>query len=130
MTPDLPSNKFIEDMERCAFCKIEETMLYESGVPVCLKCVDRRNTKSKADQADIYAALVRALADATLRAESANREFDAVRGDIPSALPQPDGTQRIHNASRALNAARDEMMKAHKRLEDYLGRGIVPDDLT
>jgi len=52
-----------------------------------------------------------------------------VTGEIPSYVPQPDGTQSIHNASRALKMARDEMMTAHNRLSAFLERGIVPEDL-
>ena len=117
-------------MERCAYCKVEETALYESGVPICLKCVTLREAKSKKDHpASVHDTLVRELSEATLSAESATVEFNAVTSDIPSFIPHPDGTQRIHNASRALSAARDEMMKAHKRLNDYIERGVVPEDL-
>ena len=76
-----------------------------------------------------HAVLVRDLTDATLRVESATMQFNAVTSDIPSYIPQPDGTQRIHNASRALKAARDEMIAAHNRLNAFLERGIVPKDL-
>jgi len=72
---------------------------------------------------------MRDLHEATLRAEAATTAFHAVTGDIPSYIPQPDGTQRIHNASRALKVARDEMMTAHNRLNEFLEHGIVPDDL-
>ena len=48
---------------------------------------------------------------------------------VPSGLPQPDGTQRIHNASREVSLARVELIKAHNRLSDYIGCGIVPEDL-
>jgi hypothetical protein len=48
---------------------------------------------------------------------------------FPSGLPHPDGSQQVQNASAALAAARQDLMKAHNRLNDYLGRGIVPDDL-
>jgi len=116
-------------MALCAFCKVEETMLYEGGVPVCLTCVERRKATKADHKADVQAMLARDLTEATLRAESATMEFNAISGDIPSGMPQPDGTQRIHNASRALAAARDEMMKAHNRLNDFLSRGIVPEDL-
>ena len=57
------------------------------------------------------------------------RRFIAVMGDVPSGLPHPDGTQRIHNASRELSAARKEVMKAHTRLNEFFGRGIIPEDL-
>jgi len=56
-------------------------------------------------------------------------ELNAIMRDIPSGLPFPDGTQRIHNAANALNVARKEAMAAHRRLEDYLNHGIVPEDL-
>jgi hypothetical protein len=46
---------------------------------------------------------------------------------VPSGLPHPDGTPRIHNASHELDTARKEMMKAHTRLNDFTERGIVPD---
>lgn len=49
--------------------------------------------------------------------------------EIPSGLPQPDGSLRIQNASRALHSARGEVMKAHSRLNDFLTHKIVPEDL-
>ena len=36
---------------------------------------------------------------------------------------------RIHNVSRKLSIARDEMMRAHKRLNAFIEHGIVPEDL-
>jgi hypothetical protein len=35
----------------------------------------------------------------------------------------------VKNVSRELAFAREKLMKAHNRLNDYLNRGIVPDDL-
>jgi hypothetical protein len=49
-------------------------------------------------------------------------------GDIPSGLPQPDGTQRIQNAAHALAAARNAVMQAHSRLDEFLARGVIPGD--
>jgi hypothetical protein len=80
-------------------------------------------------QKRVKAILLKDLSEATKRAESAKDYFAAVSGEIPGGIPHPDGTQRIHNASRELGAARDEMMKAHKRLDDYLKTGIGPEDL-
>jgi hypothetical protein len=63
-------------MERCAFCKAEDTALYENGVPVCLKCVAAREAKAKKDRpASIHDVLVRDLAEGTLQAESATMEL-------------------------------------------------------
>jgi hypothetical protein len=56
------------------------------------------------------------------------REFEAVMGQFPSGLPYPAGAKRIKNASSKLSAARERMVTAHHRLNDYLNRGIVPED--
>jgi hypothetical protein len=73
--------------------------------------------------------LIRDLHEATLRADAATAAFIEITSDIPSGLPHPDGIQRIHNASREMDAARKEMMAAHSRLNAFLERGIVPEDL-
>ena len=44
-------------------------------------------------------------------------------GDIPSGLPKPDGTLRIQNAAHVLAAARNEVMQAHSRLDEFLAGG-------
>jgi len=68
------------------------------------------------------------LADASSRAAAAHAEFIAAVDDIPSGLPHPDGTQRIQNASSKLRAARDDMKRAHSRLDTFMTAGIVPED--
>jgi len=60
---------------------------------------------------------------------AANETFSAVMSQVPSGVPHPDGTQRIHNASRELDAAREEMMKANTRLNNFIEHGIVPERL-
>ena len=110
-------------MAECAYCKIE-TQLYVSNVPVCLRCSNEPLEKRVAK-----ATLLRELHEATERADAASDVFLAITGEIPSGLLHPDGTQRIHNASRELNAAREALMKAHKRLSDFLIEGNVPEDL-
>ena len=47
---------------------------------------------------------------------------------IPSGLPQPDATQRIHNMSR-LHASREAFQTALNRFNDFILRGKIPDDL-
>ena len=110
-------------MARCAYCRTE-TELYESQVPVCVHCADE-----DPDTRHRKAALFRDLEEATKRAEAASDAFAAVTNDIPSGMPHPDGVQRIHNASRELSAARDEMIKAHNRLNDFLNTGIVREEM-
>ena len=117
-------------MERCAHCKGENAALYESGLLICLKCVALQEAKAKKDHsASVHEVLVRDLTEATLSAESAATEFSAVTSDIPSFIPPPDGAQRIRNVSHQLADARNAMMKAQHRLNEFLENGIVPEDL-
>jgi len=44
-------------------------------------------------------------------------------------LPNPAGTTHIRNASNVLRAAREEVIRAHGRLADFLEHGVVPEDL-
>ena len=116
-------------MAQCAYCTAE-TEMYDGGVPICIKCVQRREARPKGDHnASVQLTLVHQLNEMTIRAQSAAMEFNAIADDIPSFLPHPDGTQRLRNASLDLTLARHEMMKTHYRLNDYLSRGIVPEDL-
>ena len=115
-------------MAQCAHCKAE-TFLHVSGVPICIKCADSREAKQPPSDEQVRRLLTEERIVATARTNAALREFNDVMGHFPSGLPYPDGTQRIQNASRKLIAARKEMGRADNRLNDYLGRGIVPDDL-
>jgi len=117
-------------MAECAYCKAE-TQLFENDVPVCLRCSEARESKHESADSEnqVGTILDREFAAAAERAKAASAGFDATVSEIPSGLPHPDGTQRIHNASHEVSAARIEMMKAHNRLNDFLRRGIVPGDL-
>jgi hypothetical protein len=111
-------------MERCAFCKAEETMLFENGAPICIKC-----DAASPEERKVRITLYRHMHEAVARAEAATDAFTAMASNIPSGIPHPDGVQRIRNASREMTAARNKMMEANARLNDYLERGIVPEDL-
>jgi len=111
-------------MERCALCKAEDTDLYENGAPICIRCAEPSPERRK-----IRIALFRSLQEAVERAEVATEAFSAITSKIPSGLPRPDGVQRIQNVSHELTEARNKMMKAHKRLNEFLEHGIVPGDL-
>ena len=117
-------------MAQCTYCKAE-TQLYESGVPICFKCAAEREAKPKPPQTDreIRRILLQDVLEATSRSHEAGEEFEVVTGQVPSGLPHPDGAQRIRNASAKLSFARKSMMTAHTRLNDYLERGIMPEDL-
>src|SRR6266853_2271550 len=117
-------------MARCAFCKAE-TFLFDNDVPICLECADKREVKHKRLEMErqVNTILIHDVTEAKERAHAASDAVDAIVADVQSGLPHPDGTQRIINASRKLSAARQEMMRAHERLHDFLTRGIIPEDL-
>jgi len=117
-------------MAQCAYCKAE-TYLYDGGVPICLQCSAAQDAKRKppAMEQSIRTTLLQDMLEATARNNEASEEFESVMGQLPSGLPNPDGVQRIKNASTKLSIARKGMMTAHNRLHDFLSRGIVPEDL-
>ena len=118
-------------MAQCAHCKAE-TFMYEFGVPICIECSGKRERiarKPPVSSTQIQNLLVNDIAEATARVSAANDEFYKVTSQVPSGLPHPDGVQRIHNASRELDIARKEMMKAHTRLNEYVHTGVVPENL-
>jgi hypothetical protein len=77
----------------------------------------------------IHQTLVSQIAEATARASAANKEFHEVLGRFPGGPAHPGGVQQIKNASRKLTVTREEMMAAHRQLDEYKRSGIVPDDL-
>ena len=82
--------------------------------------LDRRNARAR---------LFDDLQEAIERTEGAKRAFVEVTGEIPSGLPPEEGLERIRNASRELITARSEMMKAYKRLDEFLVQGSIPEEL-
>jgi hypothetical protein len=63
------------------------------------------------------------------RMNIASLKFNEVVRDIPSGLPHPDGTQRIHNVSRDLAEAREKLAAAITRLHEFVSHDVVPEDL-
>ena len=80
-------------MATCAYCKNQETQLYENGVPTCLKCVEARSIKRKpalSELEDIRATLHHDLMRATDRkgVETAHTRLNdfLARGIVPGDL--------------------------------------------
>jgi len=76
----------------------------------------------------VQATLVQQLAEASHRVSSASMELDTTMNNH-GELPNPAGTTHIRNASNVLRAAREEVIRAHGRLADFLEHGVVPEDL-
>jgi hypothetical protein len=110
-------------MALCAYCQAETELNLGGEVLICVECSDTQGRKR------IRTTLFQDVFETTARNDEATREFEAVIGQFPSGLTHPDGAQRIKNASSSLTVARKGKMKAHNRLNDYLGLGIVPEDL-
>jgi hypothetical protein len=118
-------------MALCAYCQAETEMYLGGDVPICVECSDAQGPKRKppGTEQEIRTTLLKDLVEATRRSHQALGKFETVLGHFPSGLQPPDGAQKIKNASNELTVARKELMRSHNRLNDYLGRGIVPEDL-
>jgi hypothetical protein len=113
----------------CAFCEFEAKGTVD-GVPTCEDCSGKPEIGSaKLQDGEIRAALGREILASTARAHAASEALIAIMGDIPSGLPHPDGSQRIQNAAHALAAARNEVMRAHAKLNEFLTYGVLSGDL-
>ena len=118
-------------MAQCVHCQAG-TERYENDVPICLSCAYGRTTIARKSPAAVVSpksnlrdALFRDLAAATRRVNAASRALDELIGQFKGE----NDTQRMQNASEELEAARKEMARAHNRLNDFLSRGIIPEDL-
>ena len=118
-------------MATCAHCETEETQLHENGVPICLKCSDRSTLREPvlAPSQDIRAILLQGVLRATALSDESAKEFEKVMSQVLDGLPHPDAEQSIRNAARKLAIARNEMVIAHNRLNDYLEQEDVAADL-
>jgi hypothetical protein len=107
----------------CVFCESEAELAID-GNPVCEACSRKPGIDFGEPRTDrqIRAALHREIVASTARAHGASEALIAIMREIPSGLPHPDGSQRIQSAARALAAARNEVMNAHARLNDFLAR--------
>jgi hypothetical protein len=107
-------------MSQWTFCKTQESESHKHCAKICHWCLNLGEANSREDYGtSIYSALLRDLTEATLRTQFALIEF-SIANDIPVSLIRANDRERIHNASRALNAARAELLKAHHRLNHFL----------
>jgi hypothetical protein len=121
-------------MAKCIYCGAEIS-LHRGETPLCAKCAEAMDAKHPPPkQAPLHKDHVRRIlqldvAETTARAEAASAEFKMIISSIPTGIPQPDGAQRIHQASHNLSNARKDMMRAHSRLDNFLSSSVIPEDL-
>ncbi len=70
--------------------------------------------------------LTEELAAAHSRHTAAAKYFHRLLEQIPSGLPQPDGSQRIHAAGREAHVALEAYVRALKRYTDFSVHGVIP----
>ncbi|MCU1261458.1 MAG: hypothetical protein JWO80_4343 [Bryobacterales bacterium] len=78
---------------------------------------------------EIERLLFEELDRAKLAHEHAKKEFKAVLSQIPSGLPQPDGTARISNAGRANASTLNGYVQALREFNAFVIHGAVPERL-
>jgi hypothetical protein len=65
------------------------------------------------------------LVNATARLNANRRTFDEIMRQFPTRRSE----NGVQHASDNLQAARKELNRTHNRLDDFLSRGILPEDL-
>jgi hypothetical protein len=117
-------------MAVCAYCKAEME-LYGSGVPICSRCSEARETTLKPPTATnaVREILVQEVLETTAKKGEAFIKSKSILDQFPSGLAHPNGRQQIKSASHELSIARKEMALAYTRLNDYLNTGIAPENL-
>jgi hypothetical protein len=69
------------------------------------------------------------VAAAQHRRDIAAELFKEIIRDVPSAIPSPDGPERIRQAVRDFGQTQTEMGVALARLNDFIVHGVVPSSL-
>jgi phage-related tail fiber protein len=63
------------------------------------------------------------------RQRDAGSRLREVVSDIPSSIPAPDGSLRIRLAGVEYRAALEDLRRALARFDDFVVKGIVPEDV-
>jgi hypothetical protein len=117
---------------KCAYCDAEPDP-HDGSVPLCAENATKSEKQVTKRRPTVSKSIQNILTDQIIKATScvteANQRFLEVVGQVPGDLTHEDGVQLIRNASRELLIAHEEMITAHKRLDNFIKHGIVPEDL-
>ena len=81
------------------------------------------------DAEGIRERLMNELKAARESARLASEAFDRGVAGLPSGIPYPDSTASIHQLSCEYAVARQDVLIAVRRLNDFTVHGVIPDDL-
>ena len=73
--------------------------------------------------------LTNELAAAHSRHTAAANRFHLLLKEVPSGLPHPDGSQRIHAAGKEAHDALEAYVRALKRFTDFSVHRVIPSEL-
>jgi hypothetical protein len=110
----------LERLSNCFRCQTE-TDRYDYGALVCIRCANEGTEpqpKPVAPTPKVRDALFRELIRTTAQVNTATKLFDEVTGQLPTG--RAGGTRRLQKASEDIEAARESMRLAYKRLNDFL----------
>jgi hypothetical protein len=116
-------------MAECSYCG-QETELHQGGMATCINCTTRPVILDPDTFPSIHRRLAQEVAHSATELAAITRTHNEIMGDIPSGLPHPDGVQRIHSISTQVAIVRENMKRAHSRLNDFLESGTIPQDLN
>jgi len=101
--------------------------LRQRGEEIADSGMSARKSPAK-DREQVLAALNHDLQVAQQRRDEASTQFSEIMKDVPSGLPHPDGTDRIHQASQKYFEAQKEAMDALMCLNKFLVDRALPED--
>lgn len=100
--------------------------LRERGEEIADCPIDPPNAGRSREQ--VLEVLSNDLRDAQQRRDEAAARFSEIMKDVPSGIPHPNGTDRIHEVSQQYSEAQKEAMEALVRLNNFLVHGTIPSD--
>src|SRR5437016_6009805 len=102
-------------MEPCAICG-DKTELFVNGSPLCVNCSE----SFEHDRSSIHRRLEYAEQVTLVETQQALATLTEITSELPSAIPHPDGVERVERARRNLHHAQQNYLEASRRLTQFL----------
>ena|SRR5579862_1312248 len=119
------------DVIYCSICGAE-TELYVNGRPLCVACANpaksNRDALDDVRAVEIHCQLQDAERSARAELDSALAMFDSLASQPRPLLVPSETLDCTRNALSRIGLARANYQAAHKRLLDFVLKGVVPDN--